>query len=154
MNKREIYKPFEFEGRKWRIGKFDAMTGSYIAYKLMAEMLPMGLNAAVGIPAPGSPEAQNLSLAPAQTAVMSKADFFELQRDCLSVVAEMLPAGPAPVLLENGQFGVDDLEHDARTVLALTIQVLSWNVSSFFDAALLGSLADSISNIFRPNAKM
>jgi hypothetical protein len=141
MSKREIYKIFEFGGRKWRIGKFDAMTGSYIAYKLMAEVLPMGLGQQAGIPAPSGGR------------VMSKADFLELQKDCLSVCAEMLPAGPTPVLNEDGTFGVLDLEHDAPTVLALTVQALAWNLSSFFDESLLTSLSETISNIFRPAAQ-
>jgi hypothetical protein len=141
MSKREIYKIFEFGGRKWRIGKFDAMTGSYIAYKLMAEVLPMGLGQQAGIPAPSGGR------------VMSKADFLELQKNCLSVCAEMLPAGPTPVLNEDGTFGVLDLEHDAPTVLALTVQALAWNLSSFFDESLLTSLSETISNIFRPAAQ-
>lgn len=84
---------------------------------------------------------------------MSKADFLELQKDCLSVCAEMLPAGPTPVLNEDGTFGVLDLEHDAPTVLALTVQALAWNLSSFFDESLLTSLSETISNIFRPAAQ-
>lgn len=143
MNKREIYKQWEFVGRKWRIGKFDAMTGSYIAYKLMAELVPMvpGLDQMLGVPLPPSGK------------TMSKADFFELQRDCLLVCAEILPAGPAPVMSEGGTFGVQGLEHDAKTVLALTVQVLVWNVRDFFDESLLSSMSEAISNIFRPDVK-
>lgn len=141
MNRRETYKTWEFGGRNWRIGKFDAMTGSYIAYKLMAEILPMGLGGQIGIPAPKNGTA------------MSKTDFMELQKDCLSVCAELLPAGPAPVMDENGNFGVQSLDHDAKTVLALTIQALVWNVTSFFDESLLNSMSEAMSNIFRPDVK-
>jgi hypothetical protein len=141
MNKREIYKQWEFGGRNWRIGKFDAMTGSYIAYKLMAEILPMGLGGKIGIPVPKNGTA------------MSKTDFMDLQKDCLSVCSELLPAGPAPVMDENGNFGVQGLEYDAKTVLALTIQALVWNVRDFFDESLLSSMSEAMSIISPPAAK-
>lgn len=136
VKKRELYKNFEYGGRSWRIGKLDAMTGSYFAYKLMAEVLPMGIGQQAGIPAP------------ANAKTMSKADFFDLQRDCLSVVYEMLPAGLTPVIDEKGNYGVVGLEHDAPTVLALTVQALSWNLLSFFDEKLLASLFEALRNFF------
>ncbi|MHB9057144.1 MAG: phage tail assembly chaperone [Paludibacteraceae bacterium] len=141
MNKRDLYKDFEFGGRNWRIGKFDAMTGSYIAYKLMAELLPMGIGQQAGIPVSSSAKP------------MSKADFMELQRDCLLVCEEMLPAGPAPVIDKSGNFGVVGLEHDVKIVMALTIQVLVWNITSFFDESLLTSLSGAMSSLFQLNAK-
>ncbi len=142
MEKRDLYKEFEFRGRKWRIGKFDAMTGSYVAYKLMSEVLPMaGVSNQLGVAAPpGSP-------------TMSKQDFMELQKDCLSVCAELLPGGPAPVLNGNGSWGVSDVEFDAVAVLALTIQTLIWNLASFFDESLLASLAEGLSALNLPIAK-
>lgn len=141
MEKRETSKVFDFGDRKWRIGKFDAFTGSYIAYKLMAEVLPMGLAQQVDIPLP-----------PGDAKPMSKADFFDLQRDCLGVCAELLDSGPTPVLNEQGNFGVIGLEHDAPTVLALTVQVLVFNVASFFDERLLTLLSGAMSNLKLPTA--
>jgi len=135
MNKRILYKTFEFEDRKWRIGKFDAMTGSYIAYKLMAEAVPFGLAAKLDIPV--NKDAKT----------MSKTDFIDLQKDCLLVCSEFLPAGPIPVLNENGTFGVEGLENDAKTVLA-------FNVSDFFTESLLTSLVEAMQGIFRLDAKI
>ncbi|GAB6170548.1 hypothetical protein JCM15765_03930 [Paradesulfitobacterium aromaticivorans] len=141
MDKRELSKLFEFKERKFRIGKFDAMTGSYIAYKLMAEVLPMGIGAKLGFSAPtGSP-------------TMSKQDFMDLQKDCLGVCAELLPAGPTPVLNENGSWGVMDIENNAPLVMALTIQALMWNVSDFFTEDLLASLSEVL-NLSLPTAKI
>lgn len=142
MDKRELYKTFDFEERKWRIGKFDAMTGSYIAYKLMGEMLPMGLKID-GVPA-----------APNGSPVMSKSDFVDLQKDCLKVCAELLPAGPADVMNENGSWGVEGIENNAKLALTLTVQALVWNIADFFDANLLQSLAAGISDLKQPTAKM
>jgi hypothetical protein len=142
MEKRELYKKFEFGGRDWRIGKFDAMTGSYIAYKLMGEMLPMGLKVD-GIPS-----------APGGSPVMSKGDFIELQRDCLKVCSELLGAGPAPVMNDNGTWGVEDIENNAKLALTLTVQALVWNVADFFDGDLLQALATGMSDLSLPTAKM
>lgn len=139
MDKRETSKIVPLDGRKFRINKFDAMTGSYIAYKLMGEMLPMGLSAKVG--------------APSSSNIMSKADFVDLQKDCLKACAEMLPAGDAQVMNEDGTWGVNDLEKDAKTVLALTIHVLTFNIMGFFDESLLSSMAEAMSIILPQNAK-
>ncbi|EHL08976.1 hypothetical protein HMPREF0322_00399 [Desulfitobacterium hafniense DP7] len=141
MGKRERYKVAEINGRQFRIGKFDAMLGSYIAFQVMGEILPMGLGKKVGVEAPpGSP-------------MMSKQAFMEMQKDCLSVCEELLPAGPTPVLNENGSYGVNDIEHDAPLVLNLTIQALIWNITDFFDANLLDSLAGMVLPFFSPGAQ-
>ena len=141
MEKREIHKQIEINGRKWRISKFDALTGSYIAYTLMSEILPMGLNSKLGIPSPKT------------STKMSKEDFINLQKDCLKVCGEVLPAGAAPVIGENGNWGVADAEHDAALVMNLTIQALVWNIPSFFDESLLSSLANAMSGLSLPGAK-
>jgi hypothetical protein len=142
MKKRELYKVFEFDERQFRIGKFDAMTGSYIAYKLMGEMIPMGI------------KIEGIPTAPQGSPVMSKADFIELQRDCLKVCAELLPAGPADVMNENGSWGIDDIENNAKLALTLTVQALTWNITDFFDVNLLQSLATGISDLSLLDAKM
>lgn len=141
MDKRETSKIVEIDGRKFRVNKFDAMTGSYIAYKLMGEMLPMGIGDKVGVTTPKGSQ------------IMSKTDFIELQKDCLKVCYEVLPAGDAPILDANERWGVADLEKDAKTVLALTVHTLIFNVSSFFDASLLSSMAEAMSTIFPLTAK-
>jgi len=142
MNKRETFKEIEIKGRKFRINKFDALTGSYIAYTLMNEVLPMGLNMKAGIPMPKN------------STKMTKEAFSELQKDCLRVCGEMLDAGFAPVIDENGNWGVNDLEYDTATVLNLTIQVLVSNVSSFFDESLLRSLTETFSDTSLQGAKI
>lgn len=142
MEKRELYKEFEFSNRKWVIGKFDAMTGSYIAYKLMGEMLP------AFVKVPGIPSA------PSGSPVMSKTDFIDLQKECLRICSELLPAGPAKVMNENGTWGVEGIENNAKLALTLTIQALMWNLTDFFDEDLLQVLAAGMSGLTLPNAKM
>ena len=136
--KRETTKDIELAGRKWRIKKFDALTGSYIAYKLLSQMLPGGMDKQLG----NMPEGR---------AVMSKEDFVALQKDCLSVVQELKPAGdtelPVAVILSNGKWGVEGLEDDTVTVLSLTIHALVHNVSGFFDGKALQDLNQSLTGL-------
>ncbi len=141
---RETHKDIKIGERNFRLKKFDALTGSYIAYTLMAEMLPMGLNEQIGIPAPEANAKKEIKK-------MSKKDFAELQHDCLRVCTEILPAGEASVLDEAGRWGVIGLETDTSTVLVLTIQVLVFNVKSFFDESLLTSLSEAMSGMHLPN---
>lgn len=135
INKRETFKEVTLDGRTFRIQKFDALTGSYVAYRLMAEALPFGMGAEIGVPQTG------------EMKLMSKKDFKELQLDCLRVCFETLPAGITCVVNDNGSFGVPDLENDTKTVLALTIHALMFNISSFFGESLLDSIAKGIQGI-------
>lgn len=141
--KRETTKDIELAGRKWRIKKFDALTGSYIAYKLLSQMLPGGMDKQLG----NMPEGR---------AVMSKEDFVALQKDCLSVVQELKPAGntelPVAVILSSGKWGVEGLEDDTVTVLSLTIHALVFNVAGFFDGKALQDLNQSLTGLILAGA--
>lgn len=143
--KRETTKDIELAGRKWRIKKFDALTGSYIAYKLLSQMLPGGLDKQLG----NMPEGRQ---------IMSKEDFSSLQKDCLSVVHELKSAGsndlPIAVILPNGKWGVEGLEDDTVTVLSLTIHALVFNVSGFFDGKALQDLNQSLTGLSLVGAPM
>ncbi|TWH46331.1 phage tail assembly chaperone [Sporomusa sp. KB1] len=139
MSKREDHKIVELAGRKWRIEKFDALTGCYIAYKVMGQVLPMGMDALV------KGEAANTIVPGPKLPVMSRQEFTELQFDCLGVCYEVLPAGKAPVIGENGAWGVAGLENDTVTVMTLTVHALIFNISSFFDGNALKDLTASFS---------
>jgi hypothetical protein len=141
MEKRQEIKEMEFNGRQFHIKKFDALTGSYIAYQLMAGILPMGLSDKIGAPKP-----KNAS-------VMGKQEFMDLQRDCLKVCYEVLPSGETPILDDNGNFAVIGMETDIKTILALTVTALTFNISGFFDESLLASLAGAISDIYPQDVK-
>lgn len=89
---RELFKDVEINGRKFRVSKFDALTGSYIIYSLLTQILPMGLGAQIeGLEA-------DPSLPP-----MSKDKFMEIQKDCLKKCAEIKMVGdsvvPIPILM-------------------------------------------------------
>ena len=141
MSKREEHKILELAGRKWRIEKFDALTGSYIAYQLMSQMLPGDLDAQV-----------TDGQAPKNRPLMSKQEFGNLQLDCLAVCYEVLPAGKAPVIGENGAWGVAGLENDTVAVMALTIHALIFNIAGFFDGNALKDLVASFAGMNPFNA--
>lgn len=140
MNKREGFKEFDFEDRQWSIGKFDARLGAYIAFKLMSETMPFGLNSMAGVPA--SPGGK----------IMSRNDFFELENDCLGVCRELLPAGPTPVLDVKGNWQVQGMDTNAGTVIALMVQVLAFNLRDFFNERLLASLLEAFTDMKLPTA--
>lgn len=128
--KRETRKIVEIQGRKFEIRSFDAFTGSYIAFTLMEKMLPMGMEAKVmnAVKADGGDAAVSLP----SRAIMSKADFIAFQRDVLSVVGEVLPGRTAPIINENGSWGVEDIADNAMLVIMLTIHALVFNIAGFF----------------------
>ncbi len=155
MSKRVMHKDVELKGRKFRIGKFDALTGSYVAYKVMGQMIP-----SMGVIEPGKKEDQIAKLAQGIMSgknTMNKREFIELQRDCLAVCTEVTKAGgaetPIAVMLANGAWGVQDLEYDVPTVIALTVHALMFNVSGFFDGSV-PEVDQQSPDLSQPGAKM
>ncbi len=153
MSKRETFKIVELAERRWRIEKFDALTGSFIAYQVMTKMLPslMQLQNA-------KPEEQAAAMqAGLMSSSMSKAEFIAFQKDCLSVCKELQSAGgqelPVNVMMADGKFGVSDLDNDVMTVLALTIHALLFNITSFFEENALKSAMGSFQALSLFNAK-
>jgi hypothetical protein len=148
MSKRETHKIVEISGRRWRIGKFDALTGSYIVYRLLFQMLPMGMEQ--------MPDVQALNL-PKGRGVMSKQEFMELQMDCLSVCSELVLVGtvesPISVLL-NGVFSREGLQDDTLLVMALTVHALVFNVTSFFEEDALRDMVKSFQGLGFLNASV
>nr|DAP01125.1 MAG TPA: tail assembly chaperone protein [Caudoviricetes sp.] len=141
---RETEKIIEVMGRKFKIGKFDAFTGSYILFQLFEKIVPMGLEAKI-------PTAEGKSLQqelPKNRMAMDKEEFVKLQRDCLSVISEILPAGPRPIFNENGSWGLNDIEHNTPLVILLTIHALAFNVGDFFAAGGLTELQSSLAGLF------
>ncbi len=130
--KREQFKDVEVNGRRFRIGRFDALTGSYITTLLLMQMLPMGLEDRIpGVSSKGK-------------SIMDKETFMDIQRDCLKVVSELKPVGdsiaPMLVMLPDGRWGVDGIEDDTLIVITLTISVLAFNLSDFFQEGALSNL--------------
>jgi hypothetical protein len=140
MSKRETEKIITLSEREFKIERFDALTGSYIAFTLAEKFLPMGLEAKAG-----------LTNMPKGRELLSRAEFMQLQKDCLGVVSEILPAGARPVIAENGYWGVSNIEKDTRLVLILTVHALAFNVAGFFDGEGLQELKAGLADILPAN---
>ena len=67
---------------------------------------------------------------PSGRTLMTKAEFFSFQRDCLSAVSEILPGRNAPILNANGSWGVPDM--NTKLAILLTAHSLLFNVADFF----------------------
>jgi len=125
----------------YRIGRFPARVGSFIALQLSTKVLPAlagGSIALQGMPMP-------------QGAPMTEAEFYAIQNHCLGVCSVLNDKGVAsPVMMADGRLDLK-LEYDFPTVMALTIHALKFNVEPFFSEgnpalASLKSLFHSASN--------
>jgi len=149
MVQRETFKDITIGSRKFRLNKFDALTGSYIVYTLLTQILPMGLDEKVeGL------AGQDRSSLP----TMSKDSFISLMRDCLKVCSEIKMVNnivaPVPIMLGDGRWAVPDLETDTVTVMLLTVQALGFNVTDFFTENALEEMKASFSELNLSNVKM
>ncbi|TRY23679.1 hypothetical protein FOI68_20655 [Brevibacillus sp. LEMMJ03] len=144
MQPRVNYKDVEVKGRKFRIRKFSARVGSFMIIKLTSILAPMfsRMKLRAGGIEDFNPDDFDISGFLEPLARMSEKDFNYIQEQALRVCFELLPAGPAPVLNENGSFGVADLEDDTAAVMELTIHALGFNLTGFFqDSGLSGLVA-------------
>lgn len=151
--KRETKKIVEVMGRKFEIRAFDAFTGSYIAFTLMEKMLPMGMEEKVKKTLKA--EGKDVDAMPTPNrALMSKGEFIAFQKDCLSVVGEILPARTAPLLNDNGSWGVEDMADNTMLVLLLTIHALVFNIAGFFTEGGLKELMAGVQALIPANIKI
>lgn len=143
---KELFKDIDVGKRRFRISKFDALTGSYIMYTLLTQMLPMGLGKRI-------PGLENFAI---ESASMSKEKFMEIQRDCLRACSEVVPVEGQvtlmPLLMVDGRWGVAGVENDAPLILNLTVQVLVYNAKSFFEGDALEMFENTFSQLSSPNA--
>lgn len=130
---RELTKRITLGGRLFEMKKFTAQTGSFIAYTLLTKMLPAVFAGKVeGI-------SSSIDLPP-----ISKQEFMEIQDTCLRSVSEIVRIDgvdvPTPVLMDDGRWGVSDLEYDAGLVFLLTTNALGFNMKSFLSESVLNDL--------------
>ena len=122
-------KEVELQGRKFQISALDAQTGSYLLFTVFEKMLPSGMEQQVMATIRGEGKDPEMVL-PSGRTLMTKAEFFSFQRDCLSAVSEILPGRNAPILNANGSWGVPDM--NVRLAILLTAHSLMFNVADFF----------------------
>lgn len=157
--KREDHKIIAIGHRKFQVGKFDALTGSYVLTVVLRAIGPaLSIIAPNGLDSPMDEvkEAINPALLMQLIPKFDKAELSSLQRDCLCVCQEITNLNgvdaPMAVMLPDGRWGVPGLENDAATIVILTIHTLIFNVAGFFAGNALSGLAESIKDLNLFNA--
>lgn len=146
---RAEFKEFEVGGRKFQVKRFDALTGSYIAFTLFEKILPVIMgnkNQFIGSKTPDVSADKFSEMLPSTLFKMSREDFTALQKDCLKVCYEVLPAGLTPVIGANGRWGIIGVDTDTGLILRLTIEALLFNLLGFFKEGGLSSLVTSLNS--------
>ena len=122
---------FELDGKRYKLTKMDADSGSYVAFKLAGVALPLmqglsGKNFKDG----------DMKLLSQAIASMGRAEFTEVQKILLRTVLKMETAGgvdmPMPIIKADGTYADPELAMDAKAVITLTIQAAMFNIGGFF----------------------
>ncbi len=147
--KRESFKYVNCAGKKWKIGKMDALTGSYMATKLLGKVGEMAI-AIIGGDLMN--EMMIMTVIAREIGSFSKAEFLELQRDCLSVISEVTVREgkefAVPIALPDGRWASGELQDDPLTVMALTVHAAVFNMLPFFDGDRLKEVKDGFQGLF------
>lgn len=146
---RSEFKEFEVGERKFQVKRFDALTGSYIAFTLFEKILPVIMgnkDKFLGTKTPDASADSFAEMLPSTLFKMSREDFTALQKDCLKVCYEVLPAGLTPVIGANGRWGIIGVDTDTGLILRLTIEALLFNLLGFFNDGGLSSLVTSLNS--------
>lgn len=145
---RETSRVVTISGRRWKIGKFDALTGSYIALKMLSKLA----NIAVGVLSGELEDPAIIGMGIAhEISALTKAEIMEIQSECLLVISELQEVGGKemenPVRLNDGRWGVGELENNAVLVMGLVGHVLLFNLTGFFDESTLKGLKESFTGL-------
>lgn len=148
-----LYKDIEINNRKFRLKKMDARTGSYMLFKLVKILTPIFKNLKIDNLDDISLDDLNITDLMSSIFDLPEEEFRYVQDNCLKVVEELLPAGPARVLDKHGNYGVLDVEFNTGLLMNLTIQSLVFNVTGFFEGSPLSSIIKGL-NISQLNLKI
>ncbi len=148
-----LYEDIEVNGRKFRLNKMDARTGSYMLFKLMKILGPIFKNIKIDNIEDVNLDDINLTDLMSSIFNLPENEFRYIQDNCLKVVEEILPAGPARVIDKYGNFGVLNIEFDTALLMNLTIQSLIFNVKGFFAGSPLTSIMEKLTTSLQ-NSKM
>lgn len=140
FDSQDLFKTVEIKGDTYRIQKFTAKDGLKLARLVLAKIAPL-------IPLlPEKPdEAGNPGAAMDDDATfkavsialngMEDNDVDYLADKCLRVCCKMLPAGPTPIIDENGYYGIPEVEYDIELTIRLIVEAIKWGASDFFDGS-------------------
>ena len=150
MDIKEKYKDIEIDGRKFRINKFNAMTGTFMLMKMLGILLPMLDKIDLDSVEIATLKDLNFTHIAKSLCDLEEKEFKYIQENCLKVVEEILPAGPQQILNNYGVWGVQDIEFDMGLVHNLTVQSIWFNMQSFLKGNPLSSFLKGL-NISQQN---
>lgn len=132
---KQKFKEVEVGGKKYRLTKMDARTGSYIAAKLALLAAPLLKN----IKKDKDLDAESMA---ALVTGLNRKDFEEIQTLLLKRVQLLREKDgvplPEPIIMADGSFVDEELEYSTAAVMNLTVQSVMFNVGDFFaEAGLL-----------------
>lgn len=155
MDRPILYKDIEINGRNFRLNKLDARTGSFMLLRLINILAPLFKNIDFHEGEESSVAMDDINLTELVSSIcdLSEEDFRFIQDNCLQIVEELLPAGPAKVLDKYGNYCVLDIEFDTMLLMNLTIQSLVFNLSGFFEGNPLTSMPKGL-NFSQQNFKI
>jgi hypothetical protein len=126
MPVRELTKDVTIGENKYRISKMNVFDASWVVTQLLTKILPSAMSARME---------GTLGTLPKGSVELSRQDLFALQNLALDSVARYEPTTnlPIPILGGPGKLSFKDLETDVTAVLSLTVDSISFSVSSFFE---------------------
>lgn len=150
---REEFKVIELAGKEWRIGKLDALTGNFLALKLIGKLGHILAGVASGMVAD-----YKVIFMSALTELgnFTEHELYAIQATALSVCCQVTNVGGQatylPVRTTDGRWAVADLGNDVITVLALTAHGVAFNLLPFFEGEALKQVLESFRSYSIPFA--
>ena len=153
MSVHENERVIVLRGRKIKIKKFDALTGSYIALKIGSKISHIALGITSG--ALADPAIIGTALI-SELGTLSKGEFNELQNECLNVCFVVDVVGDKAIetpIRINGAWAISGVENDVLFVMTVIAHVLLLNLSGFFDGNALKESAESFTGLLSFDVK-
>lgn len=145
---RETERIIELGSKKWKIKKFDAMTGSYIAIKILSRIAHIALGITSGQIKDKSIIVTALA---SEISTLSKQEFMEIQAESLNVCFLIEKVGDkeveSPIRLPDGNWAVGGVSDNVLLIMSLIAHVLLLNLSGFFDESALKESAKSFEGL-------
>ena len=138
---REITKDIEIEGVRYRLNKLPVGMASWLLSKVMGVILSSPATSNTAMPrTSGADEGEKRSSGVVRFfegfSKLSQEDFLEIQNRVLATAFryEETKAGETflPIVKSPGVFAYADLQYDLKTIMALTMQGIEFNILPFF----------------------
>lgn len=132
-------------GEEYQVTKFTAVTGLQIARLVLAKFAPI-IPLVSGKGNMGTEDM--LAIVGSAIESVSDDDIEVLVKKCLRVCKKKLKSGHVACIDENGNYGIEGLEHDLITTIMLVVEAIKWGAGDFF-----GEKASALLQQFMPASK-